>query len=73
MGEGNKIRGHQVGVIRPVGKFPNVTDRRFSDEDNSNDMTELMSALPPITDILGLRASKKKGTGTMAGPLNLLT
>jgi hypothetical protein len=31
-----------------------------------------MSALPPIEDILGLLASKKKGTGTMAGPLSLL-
>jgi len=29
MGESNKIRGHQVGVMRPVGKFPNLTDRRF--------------------------------------------
>ena len=47
MGEGHKIRGHQVGVTR-------------------------LSALFPITDILGLQASKKKGTGTMAGPLNLL-
>jgi len=28
-----------------------------------------MSALPPIPDILG---PKKKGTGTMAGPLSLL-
>jgi len=27
-----------------------------------------MSALPPIADILGIGGSKKKGTGTMAGP-----